>query len=156
MNDESCQYSGTPGWVARVNLPAPSLQDNTADADRLGRALRKEFGFEALDMDLGLCRQLPLLLRENHYTLRCVACRDSNRGILIHAGPDDAHLVLAGLAIDLGTTRVVMRLMDLDNGRTLTETAFDNPQIAIGPDILARIHHTDQPDGLWELNHSLI
>jgi len=146
----------TPGWVARVSLAEPSLQDNTADADRLGRALRKEFGIEALDMDLGLCRQLPLLLRQNHYTLRCVVCRDRRRGVLIHAGPDDGRQVLAGLAIDLGTTRVVMRLMDLDEGRALGETAFDNPQIAIGPDILARIHHTDQPDGLGELNHLII
>jgi hypothetical protein len=35
--------SNSPGWVARVNLPEPSLQDNTADADRLVRSLTKEF-----------------------------------------------------------------------------------------------------------------
>ncbi|MCK7506260.1 MAG: hypothetical protein MZV70_20790 [Desulfobacterales bacterium] len=45
--------------------------------------------------------------------------------------------------MDLGTTRVVLRLIDLATGRALGEHAFDNPQIAIGPDVLARIHHAD-------------
>jgi uncharacterized 2Fe-2S/4Fe-4S cluster protein (DUF4445 family) len=153
---ESHQPSDAPGWVARVQLPEPSLQDNTADVDRLSDALRKEFGLAALDVDLSLGRVLPSLLRENHFAVRCLVCRDRHRGVLIHAGPDHARTVLAGLAIDLGTTRVVMRLVDLDRGNVLAETAFDNPQLTIGPDVLARIHYTDQPEGLAQLNRLII
>ena len=150
------QLSDTPGWVVRPTLPTPSLEDNSADADRLCRLLRRELGFEAIDMDLDLQRRLPGLLRENDYSLRCLVFENKGRGILIHAGPDDERMPLTGLAIDLGTTRVVMRLVDLDKRRILAETAFDNPQIAIGPDVLSRIHYTDQPEGLAELHRMII
>jgi uncharacterized 2Fe-2S/4Fe-4S cluster protein (DUF4445 family) len=60
------------------------------------------------------------------------------------------------LAVDLGTTRVVLRLIDRISGRMLVESAFDNPQISVGPDVLARIHHADAPGGLNKLNHLII
>ena len=65
------------------------------------------------------------------------------------------HAVL-GIAIDLGTTRVVFRLIDLMDGSRLGESSFDNPQMAFGPDILSRIHHADTPGGLDELNRLII
>jgi uncharacterized 2Fe-2S/4Fe-4S cluster protein (DUF4445 family) len=63
---------------------------------------------------------------------------------------------IAGLAVDLGTTRVVLRLIDLGLGHTIAESAFNNPQDAVGPDILARIHYADQADGLERLNELII
>lgn len=156
MTVEPHRPTDTPGWVASVQVPEPSLQDNTADVDRLVDALRKEFGLAAINVDLSLGRRLPRLLRENHFAVRCLVCRDRCCGVLIHAGPDDSRIVLAGLAVDLGTTRVVMRLVDLARGNVLAETAFDNPQLAIGPDVLARIHYTDLPEGLAELNRLII
>lgn len=145
-----------PGWVVRVALPAPSLQDNTADTDRLCRSLQIAFGLDAIDVDLALRRRLPELLRANDYRLRCLVYPDGGRGILVHAGPHDDVSPLAGAAIDLGTTRVVVRLVDLDRRRTLAETAFDNPQVRIGPDILVRMHHADTPNGLDELNRLVV
>ena len=47
-------------------------------------------------------------------------------------------LLSLGLAVDLGTSRVVLRLVNLRDGERLAEGAFDNPQIAVGPDILDR------------------
>jgi uncharacterized 2Fe-2S/4Fe-4S cluster protein (DUF4445 family) len=38
----------------------------------------------------------------------------------------------------------------------LAESAFDNPQIAVGPDVLTRIHHAEAPGGLSELNHLIV
>lgn len=145
-----------PGWVVRVVLPPPSLQDNTADTDRLCRSLQIAFGLDTIDVDLALRKQLPELLRANDFRLRCLVYPDGVRGILVHAGPYDDRSMLAGAAIDLGTTRVVVRLVDLDRRRTLAETAFDNPQVRIGPDILVRIHHADTPDGLDELNRLIV
>jgi len=50
----------------------------------------------------------------------------------------------------------VLRLLDLASGKTLAESAFDNPQIRITPDILARIHHADTAGGLAQLNDLII
>ncbi|MFH1491308.1 MAG: ASKHA domain-containing protein, partial [Pseudomonadota bacterium] len=57
---------------------------------------------------------------------------------------------------DLGTSTIVVRLMDLISGETLEETSFLNPQIEIGPDILTRIHFASGKGGLETLQHLLI
>jgi uncharacterized 2Fe-2S/4Fe-4S cluster protein (DUF4445 family) len=137
---------GTPGWVVPVAVEPPSLDDNSADADRLLRALKHELGVAHIHVDLPLLRQLPGILRAADYRVRCVLFQERACGRLVHVAGEAG--TLAGLAVDLGTTRVVMRLVDLESRRILAEHAFDNPQAAIGPDVLARIHHTDQPGGL--------
>ena len=58
--------------------------------------------------------------------------------------------------MDLGTTRVVLLLIDLSTGRPIAESAVDNPQIVIGPDVLTRIHHAETAGGLKELNDLVI
>ena len=143
-------------WVRRVALAPPSLKDNTADGDRLVAALKKELGADAVDVDLELLKQLPALLRRCVYRVRCSVFRDRGRWVLTAIDGEDDPRPLAGLAVDLGTTRVALLLIDLISGRTLGENTFDNPQLAIGPDVLARIHHADSPAGLNELNHLII
>ena len=54
-------------WVKTVTLSPPSLEDNTADADRLEAALKKAMGTRAVRMDLNLSKQLPERLREWNY-----------------------------------------------------------------------------------------
>jgi uncharacterized 2Fe-2S/4Fe-4S cluster protein (DUF4445 family) len=59
-----------------------------------------------------------------------------------HAGP------IHGVAVDVGTTTVVLHLVDLDTGDTLAMRAFENPQRFGGSDVIHRIsydgHHTGQ------------
>jgi len=107
-------------------------------------------------VDLDLRRQLPALLRENNFRLRCLMFQDKGRGRLLHACAVDDPAVLAGVAVDLGTTRVAMRLLDLEQAKTLAERSFENPQVSVGPDILARIHHADQGSGQSELQQLII
>jgi uncharacterized 2Fe-2S/4Fe-4S cluster protein (DUF4445 family) len=44
-----------------------------------------------------------------------------------------------GLALDLGTATVVLRLIDLETGERLATSAFENPQRFGGSDVMARI-----------------
>jgi len=46
-----------------------------------------------------------------------------------------------GLAIDLGTTTIVVRLLDLETGGLVAETSFENPQRFGGSDVMSRIHY---------------
>jgi uncharacterized 2Fe-2S/4Fe-4S cluster protein (DUF4445 family) len=46
-----------------------------------------------------------------------------------------------GLAIDLGTTTVVVRLIDLETGEQVADTSFENPQRFGGSDVMSRIHY---------------
>ena len=67
-----------------------------------------------------------------------------------------------GAAIDLGTTTVVVRVIDLENGATVAGASFENPQRFGGSDVMARISYdTSHPDRLLQrtltgyLNHCL-
>jgi uncharacterized 2Fe-2S/4Fe-4S cluster protein (DUF4445 family) len=143
-------------WVQTASLNPPTLQDNTADADRLISALKANLKTATIDIDLDLLKRLPDLLRKWKYQVRCIAFRDRQRWLLTGVTDAADASPIVGLAIDLGTTRVVLRLVDLVSGGTLAESAFDNPQDAVGPDILARIHSADQTDGLEKLNDLIV
>jgi uncharacterized 2Fe-2S/4Fe-4S cluster protein (DUF4445 family) len=46
-----------------------------------------------------------------------------------------------GIAIDLGTTTIVLRLYDLATGRLVADSSFENPQRFGGSDVMSRIHY---------------
>ena len=143
-------------WIKIVSLDPPTLQNNTADADRLISVLKEDMQTDQIDIDLDLLKQLPTLLRKWEYTVRCILFKDRHRWLLTGITDAEDTGPVAGLAVDLGTTRVVLRLLDLSTGRTLAESAFDNPQDAVGPDILARIHFAEPAGGLERLNELIV
>ncbi|MDE0425329.1 MAG: ASKHA domain-containing protein [Candidatus Poribacteria bacterium] len=59
-----------------------------------------------------------------------------------------------GLAIDIGTTTVVANLVDLETGKTVSVSSFENPQRFGGSDIMNRISYDGEFHG--ELRRSLI
>jgi len=177
-------------WLVPVSLPQPTLQDNTADAERLERALTRALassgasaGVDA-STDAGANPGSPTSTAPPaaasppppriHVARALLA---DLPGRLPRAGGDCQALVFpavgsrsgletwevldvlsgaeaqrtTGLAVDLGTTRIVVRLVDLGSGAVLGERGFDNPQAEIGPDILVRIHHADTAEGLAQL-----
>ena len=125
---------GGGGWVRTVTVREGSLENNTADAERLRQALVDGTGEGRVGIDLALLRRIPELLRRNGGRVRCVLFGER----LVEVLDPDGQTPACGVAVDLGTTRVVVRLLDLESGAVLGEGAFDNPQIAVGADILAR------------------
>jgi len=63
-----------------------------------------------------------------------------------------------GLAVDTGTTTLVMQIIDLETGTDIgNPIASKNPQIAYGNDIISRIGYTiNNKDGLKELQETVI
>ncbi len=109
--DSSC---ATDGWIRLVSLSHPSLQDNTADFDRLKNQLKKQLKTESVKIDLSVLRELPFRLRDSSYAARCIVVkeRDVNLWHLIGILNPLDNQRAAGVAVDLGTSRVVIRLVD--------------------------------------------
>ncbi len=59
-----------------------------------------------------------------------------------------------GLAIDIGTTTIVIRTIDLVSGELVSSVAFENPQRFAGTNVMARIVY-DTDNGKKELNRVL-
>lgn len=143
-------------WIKTVKLSSPTLKDNTADAERLIAALRNQVNAAHIKIGYPLLKQLPELIRRWDDHVRCVLFKDQDGWTLIDIEDPLDIDIIPGIAVDLGTTRVVMRLVDLVTGEIKGELSFDNPQISIGPDILERIHFAHQPEGLVELQRLII
>ncbi len=54
---------------------------------------------------------------------------------------------IRGVAIDLGTTTVVLRLIDLESGQAVATQSFENPQRFGGSDVMARILYDQEHRG---------
>src|ERR1019366_1802660 len=62
---------------------------------------------------------------------------------------------LHGLAIDLGTTTIVIRLLNLETGEVVADSSFENPQRFGGSDVMARIQY-DTEDRTRTLQRTLV
>jgi uncharacterized 2Fe-2S/4Fe-4S cluster protein (DUF4445 family) len=144
------QISGS-GYVRTIQMTPPALGNNTADAQRLEQALKKELGTGYVHVPWHLVPDLSARLRDWGWQARVVLFKDRRSFLVVDLlDPDDGAPVL-GAALDIGTTRMVISLTDLETGETLGEDGFDNPQAEIGPDVLTRIHHARTPAGRTQL-----
>lgn len=80
--------------------------------------------------------------------------RDGDRVLLDRQEIARATGPLHGLAMDLGTTTVVLRLLNLETGEVVADASFENPQRFGGSDVMARIHY-DTEDGTHLLQRTL-
>jgi len=56
---------------------------------------------------------------------------------------------ILGIAMDLGTTTVVLRLLDMETGELIADTSFENPQRFGGSEVMSRIaYDTEHPGKL--------
>ncbi len=145
-------------WIIErsLELPKPSLKDNTGDVDRLIKGLKKILGDVEIVPDKGLMGEVPYLLREFDYHVKVIlmAEKDSYRILKILSPNYNGHLY--GLALDIGTTTLVGAIVDLCKNTVVVQKDYTNPQVIIGLDILTRIHHASKENGLKELNNLLI
>ncbi len=88
-------------------------------------------------------RALHLPVSHTTTTLDPAVVRDGDRVVDATTGDEIARAAgpIHGLAIDLGTTTVVVRLIDLETGELVADTSFENPQRFGGSDVMSRIHY---------------
>ena len=70
--------------------------------------------------------------------------------------PVNSTAPIYGLAVDIGTTTVVAKLIDMRTGRCRTTEATLNPQTRFGDDIISRIAYAESVEKLTELQKIII
>jgi uncharacterized 2Fe-2S/4Fe-4S cluster protein (DUF4445 family) len=133
-----------------LQLDRADLQDLHSDATRLRHALLKRNLHDAV-LPLPVLQRLSHQLRAQEWSLR-LAMRGVN---VVAALPLDSPLL--GLAIDIGTTKLAVYLLDLTSGETLAKVGALNPQVDYGEDVISRISYaTSHESGLEELQIALM
>ena len=117
-------------------LDSPALGDLRSDMARVDEALAR-LGFAPLRGSLSLMGALSNFLRRHDWKARLAVCPGDEASRLVAVLPPGA--ALAGLAMDMGSTKLALYLVDLSNGVTLARTGVMNPQIAYGEDVVSRI-----------------
>lgn len=135
-----------------MELPAPSLDDNISDLERLKRALN-ERGIN-LDYPYSFISRLSDSLRENNWRFNLCYQKESNRAISIE--PPVEKPCYHGLAVDIGTTTVVVYLVDLCDGRVIDVGSTYNSQMRYGDDVITRIVYATEGGGLRELRQAVV
>ncbi|HEX4284062.1 MAG TPA: ASKHA domain-containing protein, partial [Terracidiphilus sp.] len=75
--------------------------------------------------------------------------RDGDRILIDGIEIERATGPLLGIAMDLGTTTIVLRLVNLETGELIADTSFENPQRFGGSEVMSRIaYDTDHPGRL--------
>ena len=79
------------------------------------------------------------------------------RDQILAISKDEINEKFYGLAVDVGTTTVVMYLLDLNTGQEKDFTAFYNPQKKYGADVISRINYTyNNENGIKEMQTAVI
>ncbi len=143
------QVEGREGQVAfepavqaiDLELGPPSLDDLRSDLTRVNDALT-EAGLPPLRSGPRLLNALSNHLRANRWRVR-LALRIENEGsTLVSVLPLGEKLV--GLAMDLGSTKLALFLVDLQDGAILGQAGVMNPQISYGEDVISRIAYANR------------
>jgi len=118
-----------------LQVAAASLNDLNSDLERLRLGLKQP----QLCADLSSLRSIARLLRTNNWRISVIQHGDR----ILHAC-DEPLQPLAGLAVDVGSTKLACYLTDLESGRLLAAKGTPNPQVMYGEDIMARLAHAQK------------
>lgn len=128
-----------------VRIPPPDLYDLRSDVSRLKAALRLK-NKSAVSIPPAVLATLPEQLRLQAWSAR-LAIRAAGRSPKILAGILPVGCDLLGLAVDIGTTKLAVYLVDLLSGETLAKQGVMNPQIGFGEDVISRISYANEHAG---------
>ncbi len=137
--------------TATVQLQSPSLSHQGADAESLLQALAQQTDLPADRFDIDVLQQLSPRLRE--WDWLCQAHVRYGEVVGVSSTGSRA----AGLAVDLGSTKIAGYLVDLQTGETLASRGIMNPQISYGEDIVSRITYAKKsPEAARKMQQLLV
>jgi uncharacterized 2Fe-2S/4Fe-4S cluster protein (DUF4445 family) len=121
-----------------VEMAPPTLHDPRADDERLLAAL-SAMGHKGLGVDYLVAKALPKTLRGGGWKVT-VTIRAKE---IINVQPGDTRKHNFGVAVDIGTTKLAVFLVDLLDGNLVFADGIMNPQIRFGEDVISRINYAN-------------
>jgi len=137
-----------------LELDPPNLDDNVSDLDRLKRGLSKSgiVDTNRLTVELKVIQDLAEIMRDKNWSVNAnIVFKDCSNEIVAIESGNDSDIISAGIAIDLGTTSIVVYLVNMADGSILGATSGHNRQAACGDDVINRVVCAEK-DGVQKLS----
>jgi uncharacterized 2Fe-2S/4Fe-4S cluster protein (DUF4445 family) len=122
-----------------LDLPVPTLEDNISDIDRITRELQKVSSYEKYEISLPCLQNLTEKLRAHHWKVTVTFARHNGVGRILQIESGDTSDKHYGLAVDVGTTTVVVQLINLKTGKVVGVKGSHNLQARYGEDVISRM-----------------
>lgn len=123
-----------------LSLIMPTEEAAISDHKRILMAL-EALGYERVYMPLSVIRMLYPLCRNAGFDVTVTLVHREWDWIVTDVEPGDTCHHHYGLAVDYGSTTIVMQLVDLNSGTVIGEEKAVNGQTVYGTDILTRISY---------------
>lgn len=142
--------------VTELSMDVPTLDDTMPDNERFTRALKAATGMDRVKLPYSVLKKLPDVLRTSDFHVKTVLRRTSKDIFVYDIFPASDEVVVAGAAIDIGTTTVSAILINMLDGSILAKGSSGNGQIRYGADVINRIIESDKPGGKERLQKAVI
>lgn len=134
-----------------IQADMPTEDFPMSDQQRIALALEAQ-GYENVRFPLSVLRRLYPSCRDWGYTLTATLVYRDEVWTITDIEPGDTRQQHYGLAVDYGSTTIVMELLNVITGETLARETLVNGQTAYGTDILTRITYSlESPAHMDEL-----
>jgi len=149
--------------VKRLNikLPHPTIEDHISDLERLKRELDTQ-GIKAMRFSQAFVSSMAGDLRKHNWEIHLAYVDPDIKDLSICVDAPEAIFVTSekqasryGIAVDIGTTTIVVYLIDLSEGKLIDAGSTYNSQIRYGDDVITRIVHATEGGGLEELREAV-
>jgi len=137
-------------WLP-LDIPPPTINNNIGDLERFRKHL-EEKGLKEMRFSHSFVSSLARSLRDAEWKV-----------YLGYTASPEAVLLLPlkgrkryGMAVDVGTTTIVVYLVDLADGRLIDVGSTYNSQIRHGDDVITRIIYATEGGGLEELRDTVV
>jgi len=131
-----------------LQLTPPTEEDFRSSARRIGDALQEKYG--AVGIPVQTLRKLYPLCQKADWKITATLSWDGNGWQLVNVQAGDTTGRNIGLAVDLGSTTVVMEAVDLVAGKVLSSRTAVNRQVEFGNEILSRIFSSHENPEILE------
>ncbi|MDD5038150.1 MAG: ASKHA domain-containing protein [Dehalococcoidales bacterium] len=122
-----------------LELREPTLDDNVADIDRITRELGKKTRYPSFEISLACLQNLAAKLRQHNWHVTATVARHNGIGRILQIEGGDTTEQNYGLAVDVGTTTVVVQLVHLKTGKVIGVEGSHNRQARYGEDVISRM-----------------
>ena len=139
-----------------LDLPAPTLEDNSSDLKRLERELKKKGFSEKIHCEYSALKKLAQTARQDRGKVSIILLVSGKGASLIDIVPRSARKKPYGLACDIGTSTVALHLVDLQKGRIQSTASSLNQQMTCGEDVISRINYARNSERLKKLHELVI
>jgi uncharacterized 2Fe-2S/4Fe-4S cluster protein (DUF4445 family) len=135
-------------------LTERSLTDNISDLERLRREIFSQ-KLTCLRVHFRLLTDLAKNLRKQDWEITLSTILWENCNEVTNIFPGNRKTPQYGVAIDIGTTTLVLYLIDLLEGSLIDIASTYNSQITYGDDVITRIVHATEHGALKGLNKAV-